>query len=128
MKKQTLIYTLAIAILDAVVFLSYLYGRITGFASLSFAVALFLPFVAYMFLEIQLCSRFGVKIPFFSMAVIGISFLSMLLMLFLVAMFTRSFYILEGIGRMGLFLLYAYGCMIGLRLLWQCIQQIRTRF
>ncbi|MDO5574576.1 MAG: hypothetical protein Q4G60_11440 [bacterium] len=127
MKKQTLIYTSAIAILDAVVFLSYLYGRITGFVSLSLAVALFLPFVAYMFLEIHLCSRFGFKIPFFSMMVMGISFLSMLLFLLLAAMITRSLYILEGIGRMGLFLLYAYGCMVGLRLLWQCIQQIRTR-
>ena len=125
MKRQVLIYGTAIGILDVAVILAFIYGTITDFTTMSFAIALFLPFVAYMFLENYMCSRFELKQIVFAACVMGFSLLSILLILFLTALITRSFSVLEGVGWAGMFVLYAYVCMVGLRLLWQLIQKIR---
>lgn len=97
------------------------------FTSVSFTVALFLPFVAYIFLESYLCGRYEIKPLVFAAWVIGSSFLSLVLILFLIALITRNFRVLEGVGWIGMFMLYAYAGIIGLRLLWQVIQRIRMR-
>lgn len=127
MKKQVMIYGAAAGILDIVIFLAYLYGVAMEFTSVSFTVALFLPFVAYIFLESYLCGRYEIKPLVFAAWVIGSSFLSLVLILFLIALITRNFRVLEGVGWIGMFMLYAYAGIIGLRLLWQVIQRIRMR-
>ena len=122
-----MIYGAAAGILDIVIFLAYLYGVAMEFTSVSFTVALFLPFVAYIFLESYLCGRYEIKPLVFAAWVIGSSFLSLVLILFLIALITRNFRVLEGVGWIGMFMLYAYAGIIGLRLLWQVIQRIRMR-
>ncbi len=127
MKKQVMIYGAAAGILDVVVFLAYLYGAAMEFTSVSFAVALFLPFVAYIFLESYLCGRYEVKPLIFAACVTGASFVSLVLLLFLTAFMARDFRVLESVGRIGMFILYAYAGIIGLRLLWYVIWQIRMK-
>lgn len=128
MKKQILIYGAAIGILDVVIFLAFLYGTATDFSNVSFAVALFIPFVAYIYLETYLCDRFEMKQIVFAVCVMGVSFISLLCILFLTALTARNLLLLEGVGRVGMFVLYAYAGMVGLRLLWQLFRQLLQKF
>ena len=128
MKKTYWIYALSIGILDAAIILSLIFVTVMNFKSISLPVTLFLLFICYILLEYRFCSPYEQRTLPFAAIVIGGSLISMLLILFLCASFTRNFDTLLGVDWVGLFCAYAYASVIGLRLFWQLICVVKNRF
>ncbi len=127
MKKNILVYASAVISLAVVVMIANLIGTDVDFTVFSLPLELFFPFVYYIFIEDYLCNKFALKRWVFAVCVIGLSFLLLLLLLLVTAVFTRSFDVLEGVGWIGLFVVLAYATIIGLRLVWMLIQYFRNR-